>query len=280
MSVDLARGRRSGAEMIARSLRVERCIGIDWSGAKTTSQQRRKIWVAEADVETKEIVRLESRMTREEVVDALLERTDEPIVVGFDFAFSAPAWWLAELGCAAASGLWERSEREAASWLEPTAPFWAKKGTMNRALGGRPCRRQCEPDSAESVFKLVGPRQVGRGSIRGWPLLRKMQENGFSIWPFDAVHLPMVIEIFPRALMGLSVKKTDKESRCQYLAGPDFKMPRAIRDSAVSTDDAFDATVSAMALARHVSDLIDNRFTPREIDRVEGKIWVPDPKMS
>ncbi len=87
-----------------------RVIAIDWSGAK--SGARRKIWLAEArvgrDGSEPEIVRLECGRSRREIERHLLEEAErEPeLIVGLDFAFSLPAWFLREHELTTARELW------------------------------------------------------------------------------------------------------------------------------------------------------------------------------
>ena len=78
-------------------------VAIDWSGR--ASGERRHLWTAEADAG--ELVRLEAGRTRAEVVDELVARVDDAdgVVVGFDFSFSLPAWFLRARGYADARAL-------------------------------------------------------------------------------------------------------------------------------------------------------------------------------
>lgn len=73
-----------------------RVIAIDWSGA--TSGARRRIWLAE--YRDGEVARLECGKSRDQIADHLIElaECDPDLVVGLDFAFSLPAWFLDERG--------------------------------------------------------------------------------------------------------------------------------------------------------------------------------------
>src|SRR5436190_780385 len=70
-----------------------RFIAVDWSG-RAGSEQRRALWLAEAV--DGELARLEGGRTRDEVVELLIDEAsrDANVIVGFDFAFSLPAWYL------------------------------------------------------------------------------------------------------------------------------------------------------------------------------------------
>ena len=71
---------------------MARTIAVDWLGAKSGS--RRKIWLAESAGD--QLIRLENGRTREELAALLIHEaaTTGDIVVGLDFAFSFPAWFL------------------------------------------------------------------------------------------------------------------------------------------------------------------------------------------
>ena len=83
---------------------AERTIAVDWSGRVRGA--RRAIWLAEA--RANELVRLEDGRGRDEVADHLIALAEhEPsLVVGFDFSFSLPAWFLDANGCSSVDDLW------------------------------------------------------------------------------------------------------------------------------------------------------------------------------
>ncbi|HZP41978.1 MAG TPA: DUF429 domain-containing protein [Candidatus Binatia bacterium] len=257
-----------------------RIIAIDWSGARTGA--RRKIWAAEAGPH--ELVHLWHGLDRDAVGDLLVDRAghDPSLVVGIDFAFSLPRAFLVARGIACAPDLWARAAVEGEAWLarcEP--PFWGRRGTRRPgpAAGGL---RRTEEEVAracgtrpKSAFQIGGAGAVGTGSIRGMPLLARLRAAGFSIWPFDAPRLPLVVEIYPRALYRRAVNKSDPRAR---LAAFDAAAARATPDAracVARSDDAFDAAVAAVVMARHAAEL---RALPATADaerRLEGIIWTP-----
>lgn len=83
-----------------------RVLAVDWSGARR-GDGKRNTWLAE--VVGGRIVRLENGRTREEVAQHLIAeaRRDTRVVVGLDFAFSLPIWFLEERGFASARELWK-----------------------------------------------------------------------------------------------------------------------------------------------------------------------------
>src|ERR1019366_4224297 len=119
---------------------VERVVAVDWSGDRSAAGQRRKIWagvwtaVAGGRVDGGR-VRLEGGRTRAELGDWLIELAQETprMVVGFDFCFSFPAWFVRdELGCEDAPAFWDLVEREHGErWLAAECAdgrFWGKGG--------------------------------------------------------------------------------------------------------------------------------------------------------
>src|SRR5207249_2347049 len=101
----------------------------------------------------------------------------------------------------------------------------------------------------KSVFQIAGAGAVGTGSLRGMPALLDLRAAGFAIWPFDPPRLPMAVEIYPRWLTG-RVNKSSPIARALYLATRFGEENRALLRTAASSEDAFDAAVSALRMAR------------------------------
>src|SRR5688500_12888030 len=104
-----------------------RVIAIDWSGA--ASGAANLIWIAE--VEDGVVTRLENEGVREQVRLLLVSqaRPTPQLVVGFDFAFSYPAWFLRERSRDDAPALWEIAATDGETWLRDCAPpFWGRPG--------------------------------------------------------------------------------------------------------------------------------------------------------
>jgi hypothetical protein len=261
-----------------------RLIAIDWSG-RSGRDQRRTLWLAE--MVDGELVRLENGRTRAEIVEDLVAEGDRDphVIVGFDFAFSLPAWYLRGRGLTART-LWAALAEEAltpgmrqlglARWMNtPEPPFWTT-GEAHRLLAPEQEFRRTENEvrapgfQPKSTFQLVGAGQVGRGSLYGMQALHRLASSGFRIWPFDAPELPLVVEIFPRLLTG-AVTKNRQSDRERYLAA--LAMPPEFRRLAAASEDAFDAAISAVVMAPAVDDLLGLRHEPDYA--VEGKIWQP-----
>jgi hypothetical protein len=255
-----------------------RYLAIDWSGAKTGAEK--KIWLAEA--QGGRLIRLECGRDREQVARHLIEMASESpeLVAGFDFGFSAPAWFLRELGLGSAPDLWALACDECENWLGAgRPPFWG--GGRGGRPSGIPASHRVSDlllprvggVAIKSVFQVGGSGSVGTGSLRGWPVLHALRGAGFAVWPFDPVQLPLIVEIYPRLLTG-PVNKSSRDRRRAYLDEKHPDIGPAFRELAAASDDAFDAAISALAMSR----CLELKSLPviRDADiLLEGVIWHP-----
>ncbi len=109
------------------------------------------------------------------------------------------------------------------------------------------------------------------------PYLAQLQRAGFSVWPFDPPGWPRLMEVYPRIMTG-PVVKSDRRARIAYLDSTDWKIDRRLVDLAVSSEDAFDAAISAMVMSEHESDIERLEPTADPVTRLEGAIWRPGPQ--
>jgi hypothetical protein len=254
-------------------------VAVDWSGRR--SGERRYLWLAEAA--DGELLRLECGRTRDELVAELVARgsDDPPPVVGFDFSFSLPAWFLDREGHREAAELWAAAAADGERWLrECPPPFWGRPGRRRPEHAGQLRLTEASIVAVggirpKSTFQIGGAGSVGTGSVRGWPALLRLRAAGFAIWPFDeSARPPVAVEIYPRALTG-AVVKSDVSERIRLLDARYPAIPPELRDHAIASEDAFDAAVSALVMSRHERDL---RALPRLRDtltRREGWVWTP-----
>ncbi len=119
---------------------VERVVAVDWSGDQGPGQ-RRKIWAGVWTAATGRVL-LENGRTRAELMEWLIELARETprMVVGFDFSFSYPVWFLRELGIGSALEFWQVvADGQGEAWLHTDcedARFWGKAGS--RRSGKKP----------------------------------------------------------------------------------------------------------------------------------------------
>lgn len=266
-----------------------RVIAVDWSGAVVGSEK--KIWLAEAGwgaggggaarddaAVGGRIVRLECGRTRDEVAEHLIELAGEDarLVVGLDFAFSMPAWFMRQRGFATAPMLWQRLAAGAAErWLascEP--PFWGRAGRRKPAAEGPGLRLTDVAAKAKSVFQVGGAGSVGTGSLRGMCVLHRLREAGFYVWPFDAPGWPLAVEIYPRTwTRGVVVRSA--AAREAHAAARWPGLPAAMRQAVVASEDAFDAVAAAVGMDACRGELASLPVVGHPVVRLEGAIWVP-----
>ena len=255
-----------------------RVVGVDWSGR--TRGARRAIWLA--DARDRELVRLEDGRTRGEVADHLLDlAADDPmLVVGLDFSFSLPSWFLAERGLTTVDDLWDAAARDGERWLRACAPpFWGRPGHPRTPLG--PELRATEAATAgvggirpKSTFQIGGAGSVGTGSIRGFPVLARLRRGGFAVWPFDPARPPFAVEVWPRACTGAVVKR-DPSARAALLDERHAGLAPDLRARAVASEDAFDAAVTALVMSEHAEALAALTGPGHPDAALEGWIWTP-----
>lgn len=255
-----------------------RVIAVDWSGAKQGAS--RWIWLAE--VRDGHLVRLENGRPRERLADHLIALADEDpdLIVGLDFAFSLPSWFLQERELETAYDLWRLAEEEGEGWLaDCDPPFWGRPGRARPDLAEhfRHTDRRVPAVSGirpKSPFQIGGAGAVGTGSLRGMPILRRLSDAGFAIWPFQEARTPLVIEIYPRLLTG-AIRKSDPGARRRFLESRLTDGPADFRKRAVGSPDAFDAAVSVLKMARHRREILALEATTDPRERLEGVIWHP-----
>ena len=264
-----------------------RCIAVDWSGRRDAAGQRRHIWLAE--VQHGQFVRLENERTRDAVVDLLVAEVTRggPVVIGLDFAFSFPQWYLHRRALGNARGLWDLAANEGEQWLDGnTWPFWGRPGPYQQRPGSLTQHRQFRLTDCiyggKSVFEVYHAGAVGTGTIRGLPSLVRLRRAGAAIWPFDEANPDgaTVVEIYPRVFYGSGVITNDsvagRDSRRRYLQRtyPGLRVEWA--NIMIGSGDAFDAGVSALVMSAHVGELRQLQQVDEPPRSLEGQIWSPE----
>ncbi len=269
---------------------MTRVIAVDWSGAKTGAKS--KIWLAE--VCSGRLTRLESGRDREELIAYLIEvaSTDPDLVVGLDFAFSFPSWFAEGEGTTSIREVWDLVAKKGEDWLSNCQPpFWGRRGKPRPDLREHyrrmeRCAAETKDVNPKSVFQIGGAGAVGTGSIRGMPYLAKLAEAGFSIWPFhgaqprapsdaDPRQTPLVIEIYPRLLTGPVTKSDFCKRRAHLMANCLPEIGGGLACKAASSEDAFDAAVSAVEMSRHSDEIVALSQSQDPVELIEGAIWWP-----
>jgi hypothetical protein len=203
-------------------------VGIDWSGAKGRRHRGIQVAISRPGRSAPQIVPPPQGVwSRQAVFDWCVDILRcERALVGFDFSFTLPfvdrgAYFpgVRETPRDAAT-LWSLVDRVAAQATDyyggpfvQEAPFEAhfRKPGREGALFARrhkvveqACREQ-GLGAPESVFHLIGPKQVGLGSLAGMRFLSALRREmpKVRIWPFDDVQpgASAVVEVFPRVFL-------------------------------------------------------------------------------
>jgi hypothetical protein len=256
-----------------------RSIALDWSGR--ARGEREAIWIAWADGEL--LRGLEKGRNRPEAIAFAIELAGDsadPVLIGLDFAFSLPEWWCRERELHSAPGVWRWvAERGESILADPRPPFWGRRGSVKPPLPGdglRATERHGEGRRPKSVFQIGGAGAVGTGSLRGMPQLLRLREAGFGIWPFSGPGpAGTVVEIYP-ALFAPDVRKSRRRERLVHLQQLRPRQPRGMLARAAGSEDAFDAAISALALAHWAPAPDAFRPAPAgDPEAIEGSIWRP-----
>jgi len=296
----------------------QRIVGIDWSGRVDAAGQRRHIY---AGIWTqlgrdKPTVQLENGRTRDEIAHWLIELARETprMVVGFDFCFSFPAWFVRdEHESANAPAFWKHvvEGNHAEAWLKRAGPdqrFWGKPHKRPAEFSGANLHRMLRATDIDhkiiahipeaerqalvkgitpkSVFQIGGSGSVGTASLRGFPTLLHLRDAGFCIWPYDKPQLgvknphPLVVEMYTRLNTG-AVHKSNPTARAAYLLRKRREDPayaalsRSVLAKARAGEDAFDALVSTMVMAERRASFATLPQPRDPLHVIEGWTWAP-----
>ena len=293
----------------------ERFIGIDWSGAANASGQQ--VYVAEAHrqdarITLHSVVRARDRSAVETFLRGWplthaptwedwpgpgeLDRRPRRIV-GLDFAFGFPAaflhpeldsawsWedlarWAATLDASASSGEAESTLRQAIEASDALREQFRTRGGNTREMHLRITDRHA-PGRPTSVFHLIGPSQVGLGSITGLAMLHRLRRTEqLAVWPFDGLERlkrarAVLVEVFPRMWLIPGLRKNELPERVRQLdrwrrEGIAFRSNAEL--AAASSGDALDAAAAAIGAARCCFRLPSPEAVPEEARRQEG--WI------
>jgi hypothetical protein len=232
-------------------------IAVDWSGdVRAESAPHPKLWIAEAiDGELRALAPSSRSGAVAAIVDAA-ERVGDGLVVGLDLSFAYPAWFMRSMGCADGPELWAR-----ATELDPTRPpFYGVKGSAAPPLDRRyrvtETRLREQGHRCSSTFQVRGPGSVGTGTLRGLAHLARLAAAGLRIWPFDRRPGPRVAEVYPRMFTG-PVVKSRADARTAAWDAAHVPAPTALRTLALTSEDAFDAACTAVALSCGVAPATD-----------------------
>ncbi len=257
-------------------------VGVDWSGERGPGVKRLQAAICEPGQGPPALDPNPAGgpWTRPDFADWLLAQAAERrVLCGLDFSFCFPwedrqayfpgfaddpadhagFWELVEALCAADDGLFGGGLAD----VEPlhhhfrrgavTGASYARRLRVVEALTG-----ERGVGTAESVFNLVGARQVGKSSLSGMRFLRLLrQHDGVAVWPFDTVEDArlVLVEAFPTAFVrmaGGGAGKVRGFERLNRVLKQFGSQPILNNEVFELTDDMTDALIISTAL-RHLS---------------------------
>ena len=203
--------------------RFDGFIAIDWSGA---TGRYTGVAVAECGP-GRSSPRLISpdaagRWTREGVFDWIGARLggSERLLIGIDCAFSLPWSRASAYGVDHAPALWRLVDDVCdgapdhfggpfASHADYAEQFWSVgKAPTGYEVAHRRTELACREHglgTPESPYKLIGPKQVGKGALAGMRLLNRLRRehrSRLAVWPFEeADGTSVAVEIYPRLFL-------------------------------------------------------------------------------
>lgn len=271
-----------------------RFAAIDWSGAKGARHPGIAVALCEAGSAAPQLVPPPDRAwSRQEVLNWVLAQADTPVLIGFDFSFSAPfmargAHLPGETQGDDAQSLWAHVDAQSHDADLGAAGFIdARRGThfyLGAADGAKADFlhwRACEvahdgSTKPSTVFDAIGAAQVSKASFAGMRLLHRL--NGrVPVWPFDPrpARGAYVVEIYT-AIAARAAGARKGRSKIRDAATLDSALA-ALGSQAHApltryTDHATDALLTAAWLRRAADDPVlwqPNAMTP-QIARSEG----------
>lgn len=268
------------------TVRFNRTVAIDWSGAK--GRRHRGIAIAEArSDEAPRLVRPGHVWSRTEVADWLvLEAAKEPTLFGFDFSFAPPIidrgeYLPGEPGVpstarefwAYVDSLSDDEDLGAASFLEQAHRrhfyFGAADGVKADFMHFRQCDQQLNRMGGRktaSAYDAIGAAQVAKASFSGMRLLHRIQGK-ITIFPMDALRPgeSAVVEIYTRiyirnaGLPGMKIRnRADLNEALNGLGSPPWRGRGPINDHKT------DALITAAGMRAHL--LNPRAFTPEGLN--------------
>lgn len=179
-----------------------RFAAIDWSGARGRSHPGIQLAVCDLGNAAPVLIPPPGRgWARSDIADWVMERADEPMLIGFDFSFSAPfmargAHLPGETLGDTARALWAHVDAAsddpdlgAAAFVDARRGRHFYLGATDGAKADFLHWRTCEvahdgSTKPSTVYDAVGAAQVAKASFAGMRLLHRI-DGQVPIWPFD-----------------------------------------------------------------------------------------------
>lgn len=292
----------------------DRFIAIDWSGARAVRTPAIAVAEVARDGDEVRLIAgpLAGQWSRQAVANQLIDAArsnrakGQRSLVGIDANFSYAAEVIAEqiLDARHAADLWAQIERLAgeaenfsgeAVWqhAEMTRFFWH---SGPRHTDFRIVQRLAEVVCGEaghgypeSPFKLIGPKQVGKGGLAVMRLchhLRKTLGERIAFWPYDppariAEASIVLVEIYPRLFIRKAGLGSTKIRLNEHLDGALAAFGTHIAPAATLTDHDADAIIAAAGMRQALRETGLPQPPDDLADRIRLEGWIfglPFPK--
>ena len=267
----------------------DRFVGMDWSGERGPGLPGLQVAMATAGWCPPRLVPPpdgRKNWTRGVFMNWLVETLsgNDRVLVGLDFAFSFPRHDRGEFfpdvsdpdAPSTAFDLWRRvddlcgakgKDFFAGAFVEEGryAPYFLLPGKRGARYEHRlrMTDERCGQKglrSPETVFKLVGPRQVGKGSLAGMRVFHHLRRKmpRLCVWPFDRLpksrSVAVAVEVYPNAFVRMSEVASGKVRDMKTLDRIlEFYDSEPLRDDVLEGEaagDKADALIVAAALRR------------------------------
>lgn len=282
-------------------------IGIDWSGAKSPIKNS-SVALSWCFTGCGKPEFLSCKLSRQDVADWLISFSEQgkSMLIGVDCNFgyaeiiatkqfnknfkvndlwSEVEKYNHENENLYAGGFWESEKYSQYFWTEGTKPDWFDENKLRRQT-----EKSCKEYSfgvPECPFKLIGPKQVGKGGLSGMRLINYLNNalgKKISVWPFqDSSMTPSIIlaEIYPRLFLnycGFKNKKIRDLDDLNFILR--FLKSEEVKISQNLNDHMCDAIISAAGLRFFIEQLsssvadalhLDKKYT--SISKSEGWIF-------
>ena len=270
----------------------DRFVVIDWTGARAPFRSGIAVAIAEPGDAAPHLVEPPSgrAWTRGGVLDWLVAETERArLLVGFDFAFSLPferartyfeaeasafeLWALIDSVCEAEADYFGGSFAEDSRFA---AGFWVRgKKPDGFELPHRATELACRAaghGAPESPYKLLGPKQVGKGSLAGMRVLHRLRTrhgDRFAIWPFEPHDdgRTVLAEVYPRLFLREAghgnAKIRDAEALEAALLALGSRTSRTARTLDDHDTDALVTAAGLRSLSRKEAWFVAARTDPR-----------------
>jgi hypothetical protein len=274
---------------------------MDWSGA-SGAYDGIAVAMCLAGRAAPKLVRPRGRRwSREDAAEWIKEHLGERqrLLIGLDFGFGFPYEHTGYLGGQARGvddifALWALIEAKSAGEAdfgcnrfvrdpEMAHLFWRRNAKPTLwAERKRRAEYACAETTGtrpESLYKLLGPKQVGKASITGMRVLNYLHAckgRCVAIWPFETPRTSVIVEIYPTMFRKLAARSIAKlRSRADLNRALRVLDSRPMPGARTRlSDHETDALISAAGLRYIAGD--PKVWTPPELDspRVQREGWI------